>query len=92
MVRSHDNYSFTPDRNLTNAILTRKTIANQAIRNVVDQAAVLVGGSGFFQGSDLERIIRDVRAMHFHPLPEHKQQAFSGRLLQGLDPVCELTQ
>ena len=92
MVRSHDNYSFTPDRNLTNAILTRKTIANQAIRNVVDQAAVLVGGSGFFQGSDLDRIIRDVRAMHFHPLPEHKQQAFSGRLLQGLDPVCELTQ
>ncbi|RLT94748.1 acyl-CoA dehydrogenase family protein [Ketobacter sp.] len=87
MVRCQDNYGFTPSRALTNAILTRKTIANQAIRNVVEQAAVLVGGSGFFQGHPLERIVRDVRAMHFHPLPEHKQVNFSGRLLMGLDPI-----
>lgn len=92
MVRCQDNYGFTPSRELTDAILTRKTIANQAIRNVVDQASVLAGGSGFFQGHPLERIIRDVRAMHFHPLPEHKQVTFSGRLLMDLDPICELTQ
>lgn len=91
MIRLQDNYDFTPNRDLTNAILTRKTLANQAIRNVVEQACVLVGGAGFFQGHPLERITRDVRAMHFHPLPEHKQTEFSGRLALGLDPVCELT-
>lgn len=85
-------YGFTPDQNNTDALLCRKTLVNQGVRGAVEQAATLVGGSGFFQGHEMERIIRDVRAMHFHPLPEHKQQSFSGRVLLGLNPVCELTQ
>lgn len=36
----------------------------------------------------LERIVRDVRAMHFHPLPGARQQIFSGRVIPGLDPVA----
>lgn len=91
MIRLCDSYQFTPDKQLTNAILSRKAIATQAIRDVAEQASVLVGGAGFFQGHPLERILRDVRAMHFHPLPEHKQTEFTGRLLLELDPVCELT-
>ena len=34
-----------------------------------------------------ERIVRDVRAFHFHPLPERIQQTFSGRSALGLDPL-----
>ena len=34
-----------------------------------------------------ERLLRDVRAAHFHPLPEKKQQLLSGRLSLGLDPI-----
>jgi acyl-CoA dehydrogenase len=30
---------------------------------------------------------RDIRAIHFHPLPEKHQQLFSGRIALGLDPI-----
>jgi acyl-CoA dehydrogenase len=35
----------------------------------------------------MERIVRDTRAFHFHPLPERIQQEFSGRIALGLDPI-----
>jgi hypothetical protein len=35
----------------------------------------------------MERIVRDVRAMHFHPLPARRQRVFSGRIALGYDPV-----
>jgi acyl-CoA dehydrogenase len=35
----------------------------------------------------MERIVRDVRAFHFHPLPERIQQTFSGRIALGMDPL-----
>jgi alkylation response protein AidB-like acyl-CoA dehydrogenase len=47
----------------------------------------LVGGAGFFRGHPMERIVRDVRAMHFHPLPVRRQELFSGRMALGLDPL-----
>ncbi len=87
MVRMNNNFQFTPSPNNSEAILARKTIATTAIKEAVDTAANIVGGAGFFKGHALERIIRDVRAMHFHPLPEHKQTQISGRLLLGLDLV-----
>lgn len=90
LILRNGDYQFTPSANNTEAVLCRKTIANKAILKVVDLAATLVGGSGFFQGHPMERIVRDVRAMQFHPLPEHKQQVFSGRVLLGIDPVCEI--
>ena len=31
--------------------------------------------------------VRDIRAVHFHPLPARRQQVFSGRVALGLDPV-----
>ena len=69
------------------AILSRKTIAANAIRQVVDMASNIAGGAGFFHGHPLERIIRDVRAMHFHPLAEQKQTEMAGRVLLSLNPV-----
>jgi acyl-CoA dehydrogenase len=45
------------------------------------------GGSAFFRKSPLERLFRDVQAVHFHPLPEKKQLAVTGRIAMGLQPV-----
>ncbi len=87
MIRRNGDHGFTPSLELTNEILTRKAIAAQAIKRVVDIAADLVGGPSFFRGHALERIVRDVRAMNFHPLPVRRQQVFSGRLALGMNPV-----
>jgi hypothetical protein len=35
----------------------------------------------------MERIQRDIKACHFHPLPYRRQYEFSGRVSLGLDPV-----
>jgi hypothetical protein len=35
----------------------------------------------------LERLLRDVRASHYHPLPQKQQLIFSGRVALGLDPA-----
>lgn len=87
MIARNDNFGFTPSLSNSSAVLTRKTLAANAIREVVDMACTMVGGAGFFRQHPLERIARDVRASHFHPLPQHKQAVFSGRVLARLDPV-----
>ncbi len=84
-----DNYAFTPDLATTDAILVRKAIAARSVKNVVEIASELVGGGGFYRGHPMERIVRDVRAFHFHPLPERIQQSFTGRLALGLAPIEE---
>jgi alkylation response protein AidB-like acyl-CoA dehydrogenase len=88
MVRLNGNHGFTPTLELANAILARKTIVADAVKNTIELAAELVGGPGFFRGHTMERIVRDVRAMHFHPLPARRQRVFSGRIALGYDPVA----
>jgi alkylation response protein AidB-like acyl-CoA dehydrogenase len=88
MIARHDEYGFTPSPANTSAILTRKTLATAAIQKTVELACNIVGGKAFFKTHPLERIARDVRAAHFHPLPQDKQLPFSGRVLAGLDPVA----
>ena len=87
MVRDNDNHAFAPSLELAELTLARKSIATDAIRQVVELAAELVGGPGFMRGHPMERIVRDVRAMHYHPLPVRRQRLFSGRLALGTDPV-----
>ena len=87
MIRTHDNHGFTPSMELSDGILARKSIVNDAVRTTVELAVELVGGPGFIHGHPVERIARDVRAMHFHPLPKRRQSIFSGRLALGFDPV-----
>ena len=89
MIRMNDNHGFTPTLELANAILTRKAIAADAVKHTVELAAELVGGPGFFHGHPMERIVRDVRALHYHPLPVRRQRIFSGRIQLGYDPVAE---
>ncbi len=86
-IRMIDNLAFKPDTSITDAILQRKTIAAKAVKNVVELAAELVGGGGFFRENVMERIVRDIRALHFHPLPERIQTSFSGRIAIGLEPI-----
>jgi acyl-CoA dehydrogenase len=87
MLRINDDHGFEPTLDNADAILTRKALVAEAIRKTVELAAELVGGPGFFRGHPIERIVRDVRAMHYHPLPVRRQQQFSGRIALGFDPV-----
>ena len=88
MVRLNANHGFSPTTDIASAILTRKTIAADAVKNSVELAAELVGGPGFSRGHPIERNVRDVRAIHFHPLPSRRQQILSGRIALGFDPVA----
>lgn len=57
-----------------------KGIVADAVKATVEVASELVGGPGLSRGHPMERIARDVRAMHYHPLPVRRQKVFSGRL------------
>jgi alkylation response protein AidB-like acyl-CoA dehydrogenase len=88
-IRAVDNYAFAPDLSITNDILMQKTVAARSVKQVVEIAAELVGGSGFFRNNLMERVVRDIRALHYHPLPEQRQRLFSGRIALGLSPIEE---
>jgi alkylation response protein AidB-like acyl-CoA dehydrogenase len=87
MIRINDDHGFEPTLGNADAILARKALVAEAVKKTVELATELVGGPGFFRGHPIERIVRDVRAMHYHPLPARRQQQFSGRVALGFDPV-----
>ena len=88
MVRINENHGFTPSNAISSEILTRKTLIASAAQNTVELAAEIIGGAGFFKGHPMERIQRDIKASHFHPLPYRRQYQFSGRINLGLDPIA----
>ena len=71
-----------------NAILTRKTIAAQALLLTAEKALETVGGGGLFRGLGLERLVRDLHGAQFHPLQAKRQHRFTGRMALGLDPIA----
>ena len=79
--------ALTPDTNTANAALIRKTIAAQALTAAVEKALETVGGGSIFRARGLERLVRDIHAAQFHPLPAKRQHRFTGRAALGLDPV-----
>ena len=87
MVRCNDNHSFTPSIDLSSDTLARKTLVATAAMKTVELAAEIIGGAGFFKGHPMERIQRDVKACHFHPLPYRRQHELSGRISLGIDPI-----
>lgn len=87
MIRINQNHGFTPSNEIASEILTRKTLTATAAQKTVELASEIVGGAGFFKGHPMERILRDVRACHFHPLPYRRQYQFSGKISLGLDPI-----
>jgi acyl-CoA dehydrogenase len=87
MIALTSEYDFAPEDARASRMLVRKTIAANAARQTVDKAIELVGGSAYFRQAGLERVYRDVQGAPFHPLPEKRQLAFTGRVSLGLSPV-----
>jgi acyl-CoA dehydrogenase len=90
MVRIANDLDFEVSTETANAVLARKTITANAALATVEKAMHVTGGPGFFRKFGLERLLRDVHAGQFHPLPEKRQQRFSGRLALGLDPISDI--
>ena len=90
MVANAMDLTFEPSIERANASLTRKTIVAEAAVATVEKAFEAVGGSAYFRKTGLERLLRDVHAARFHPLPARKQHEFSGRLAMDLGPVSEM--
>ena len=81
MVRIANDLDFEPVDNCAHEILTRKTNVATACIGVVDSAMEIVGGQGFYRDFGLERLFRDVRAAHYHPLQAKDQHAFCGEFI-----------
>jgi len=90
MVALANDLDFQPANEMANAILIRKSIVARAALATVEKGMEAVGGGSYFRVNRLEQLLRDVHAAQFHPLPEKKQQMFTGRMSQGLDPVQAL--
>ena len=87
MVALANGFDFQPELSRADAMLVRKSIAATAVLQTVEKALEVCGGAGFYRELGLERMLRDVHAGPFHPLPEPKQKLFTGRVALGLDPI-----
>jgi acyl-CoA dehydrogenase len=87
MVMKANEYDFAPALETANAQLVHKTLCARAAIATVEKAMELAGGRGFFRRFGLERLLRDVRAATYHPLPDKRQHELSGRLALGRDPI-----
>lgn len=87
MLNLNNDLAFTPTEKLASQILARKTICANHVIQATEKALEVSGGSGFFRKFGLERLLRDAHAAQFHPLPEKRQQLFSGRVAVGLPSV-----
>jgi alkylation response protein AidB-like acyl-CoA dehydrogenase len=88
MVALNADLDFAPTNEIANAMLVRKTLVSNAVIATSAKALETAGGSAYMRASGIERLLRDAYAAQFHPLPERKQQEFTGRLALGLDPVA----
>ena len=88
MVAIANDWDFAATADTADAILVRKTIAAKAILAAGEKALEAAGGAGFYRKAGLERLLRDLHGVQFHPLPAKRQQQFTGRLALGLDPIA----
>lgn len=87
MVRSTNDYRFENSTALANRTLIQKGILGRSCIGAVQKAMEIMGGKGFHRGHCMERLLRDVMAISYHPLTEKKQELFSGRMALGLEPA-----
>jgi alkylation response protein AidB-like acyl-CoA dehydrogenase len=85
-VRLTNDFDFIPNEQLSSEVFILKTHAVEQAKKAVEAAMDASGGAGFYRANGLERLLRDVRAGHYHPLPAKQQMVFSGRLALGLAP------
>jgi alkylation response protein AidB-like acyl-CoA dehydrogenase len=82
-----DDLQFDNTDQLGSRMLSRKTVATEALIRTVRLAIELVGGVGYTRTLPLERLYRDVHGSLFHPLPRPKQTRLTGRVTLGLGPI-----
>jgi alkylation response protein AidB-like acyl-CoA dehydrogenase len=87
MVRLTNDFDFTPTIANTSEIFILKTQVVEQTKKAVEQAIEASGGSGFYRANGLERLLRDVSAGHYHPLPAKQQMILTGRLGLGLEAM-----
>lgn len=86
-VRLTNDFDFTPSIENTSEMFMLKSHTVEQAKKAVESAMDASGGAGFYRVNGLERLLRDVRAGHYHPLPVKQQVLLSGRVGLGLDAV-----
>ncbi|MBL1076760.1 acyl-CoA/acyl-ACP dehydrogenase [Nocardia sp. 2] len=82
-----DNLRFAATDAHAARILSRKTVAADALIQTVRLAIEIVGGLGFSRDYPVEMWYRDIHGCLFHPLPRAKQLRFTGHVLLGRTPL-----
>ncbi|EWT00167.1 acyl-CoA dehydrogenase [Intrasporangium oryzae NRRL B-24470] len=77
----------TPDPGTVLAVMIAKSEVARAGIEVCDLAMDVVGGSGYYKGSVVERCYRDIRAAKFHPLDPETTLVETGRHALGVPGV-----
>ncbi len=88
LLANAEELRFEPTPERAETAFAYKSLAARSVRATLDQALALTGGRGYFRRNAIERLLRDSYGAGLHPLPEHEQKLFSGRLLLGLPPVA----
>jgi acyl-CoA dehydrogenase len=73
-----------PSEPTTNTICTYRALLARSARKTVDLALEVAGGASYHRSSGLERLFRDVQGARFHPLRDHLQRRYAGRIALGL--------
>lgn len=74
-----------PGFEITNQIMTGRTLVAKAALNVADLAMEVAGGCAFYRKLGLEKLFQDVQGVRYHPLREEAQRKLSGQLALGWD-------
>ncbi len=69
----------------TNEVMAGRSVAGAAAIRTVELAMEVAAGAGFFRDTGLERLFRDVQGARYHPLRDHAQRLYSGRVALGVD-------
>jgi alkylation response protein AidB-like acyl-CoA dehydrogenase len=75
--------SSQPGFDITNQVMTGRTLVAGAVLNVVDLAMEATGGTAFYRSIGLEQLFRDAQAVRYHPLREGDQRRLAGQLALG---------
>jgi len=88
MFRDADDLRFLNTDEFGARVLSRKTVASDALIATVRLTLEAIGGAGYSRGSEIEQLLRDVHGCLFHPLSRAKQVQFTGRVALSLTPVA----
>lgn len=87
LVENAAELEFDPSVDRASVAAQAKTMLADACVRTANKAMEVGGGAAFFRKSEIERLVRDVRAAGYHPLQPKRQHLFSGRIALDLDPV-----